>query len=175
MMVRGGNLQPPEQWRPQSTTEKKSINLTVTAKASSQQPSNAKVLQLLEGQSQKAYMESGLFSHVAVSKEPTDLRAEVKIIEEGSEALASISGFISGFTFGIIPGYAKENVIMVTTFRDQAGKELGSIRKSETLSFWIQLFLVAVMPFREEPQAIVRDTYHDLNRATLDQARPTDS
>jgi hypothetical protein len=71
----------------------------------------------------------------------------------------------------MIPGYAKENVIMVTTFRDQAGKELGSIRKSETLSFWIQLFLVAVMPFREEPQAIVRDTYYDLNRATLDQAR----
>ena len=100
MMVRGGNLQPPEQWPPQSTSEKKSINLTVTAKASSQQPSNAKVLQLLEGQSQKAYMESGLFSHVAVSKEPTDLRAEVEIIEEGSEALASISGFISGLLLG---------------------------------------------------------------------------
>jgi hypothetical protein len=101
----------------------------------------------------------------------SSLRADVEYIEEGSKALASVSGFICGFTFGMIPGYVKANITTVTTFRDQAGKELGSIRQSETYSFWMQLFLVTVMPFREEPQSVARGIYFDLNRATLAQAR----
>ena len=171
MMVRGGNLQPPETWPPVSNAEKKAINLSVTAKAFDGSSTNAKLLQLLEGQSQKAYMESGLFSQITLSKDPAALRAEVEYIEEGSKLLASVSGFICGFTFGMIPGYVKANIITVTTFRDQAGKELGSIRRSETYSFWMQLFLVTIMPFREEPQSVARSIYFDLNRATLDQAR----
>jgi hypothetical protein len=171
MMVREGSLHPPQTWPPVSAGEKKALNLTVTSKGPKGANTNAKLLQLLEGQSQKAYMESGLFSTITVSKEPADLHADVEYIEEGSQALASLSGFISGFTFGMIPGYVKANIVSVTTFKDQTGKELGTIRKSEAYSFWIQLFLVAVMPFREEPQAVARSIYYDLNRLTLDQAR----
>ena len=171
MMLRGGTLQPPPTWPPASVAEKKAINLTVTSKGPDGLNTNPKLLQLLEGQSQKAYMESGLFSKITLSKDPADLRAEVEYIEEGSRALASISGFICGFTFGMIPGYVKANVISVTTFKDQTGKELGTIRQSETYSFWMQLFLVTVMPFRDEPLAVARGIYYDLNRVTLDQAR----
>jgi hypothetical protein len=146
----------------------------VTSKGLKGANTNAKLLQLLEEQSQKAYMESGLFSKITLSKDLADLRAEVEYIEEGSQALASISGFICGFTFGMIPGYVKANIVSVTTFKDQTGKELGTIRQSEAYSFWVQLFLVAVMPFREEPQAIARGIYYDLNRVTLDQARATE-
>jgi hypothetical protein len=171
MMLRGNTLQAPQTWPPAGSAEKKTINLLVTSKGPDGPTTNVKLLHLLEGQSQKAYMESGLFSNISLSNDPADLRAEVVYIEEGSRALASISGFICGFTFGVIPGYVKANIISVTTFKDPTGKELGTIRQSETISFWMQLFLVTVMPFREEPQAVARGIYYDLNRVTLDQAR----
>ena len=171
MFVRGGNLQPPTTWPPASTAEKKALSLIVTAKPADESKAGSKRQQLLEGQAQKAYIESGLFSQVTLTKDPAALHANIEYLEEGNRALASISGFISGFTFGIIPGYAEATLSTVTTFEDQNGKELGSIRKSETCSFWIQLFLIAVMPFREEPQATARGIYYDLNRATIEQAR----
>ena len=170
ILVRGGNLEPPGMWPPTSTAEKKALSLTVTAKPVDKSEAGLKRQQLQEGQAQKAYMESGLFSQVTLTKGASALHVNVEYLEEGSQALASISGFISGFTFGIIPGYAEAELITVTIFEDQTGKELGSIRKSETCSFWVQLFLIAVMPFREEPQATARGIYYDLNRATIDQA-----
>jgi hypothetical protein len=86
-------------------------------------------------------------------------------------ALARASGFLCGFTLGMIPAVVRENIIAVTTFRDRAGKELGSIRQSEMVSEWMQLFLIFAMPFRDEPQSIARSVYYDLNRATLEQAQ----
>ena len=126
---------------------------------------------LFRGQSQKAYIESGLFTQINLSKEPADLRAEIEYTEEGNMALARASGFLCGFTLGMIPAVVRENIIAVTTFRDWAGKELGSIRQSEMVSEWMQLFLIFAMPFRDEPQSIARSVYYDLNRATLEQAQ----
>jgi hypothetical protein len=172
MLVRGGNLQPLKTWPPANTAEKKALTLTITVKSADQAAAQSTRQQLLEGQAQKAYMESELFSQVNVpTKDPATLQANVEYREDGSKGLAAISGFICGFTLGIIPGYAGGELISVTTFKDQAGKELGVIRKSETYSFWMQLFLIGVMPFREGIEASARGIYYDLNRATLDQAR----
>jgi hypothetical protein len=172
MLVRGGNLQPPTTWPPANTAEKKVLTLTITVTSADQAAAQSTRQQLLEGQAQKAYMESELFSQVNVlTKDPATLQANVEYREDGSEGLASISGFICGFTLGIIPGYASGELISVTTFKDQAGKELGVIRKSERYSFWMQLFLIGVMPFREGIEASARGIYYDLNRATLEQAR----
>jgi len=52
------------------------------------------------------------------------------------------------------PAVVTENIIAVTTFRDRAGKELGSIRQSEMVSVWMQLLLIFAMPFREEPNQL---------------------
>jgi hypothetical protein len=170
ILVRGGDLQPPGAWPPASKAEKKALTLTVIAKEVDGSKTQPALKQLLEGQAQRAYMESGLFSQVTLTENPSSLHANVEYSEEGSKGLASVSGFICGFTMGIIPGYVKADLSTLTTFKDQTGKELGSIRKSETYSFWMQLFLIAVMPFREELQATARGIYYDWNRATIDQA-----
>jgi hypothetical protein len=125
---------------------------------------------LIEGQAQKAYTDSTLFSHVGVAKDSSDLVAEIRIREEGSKTLAGISGFICGFTWGIIPGYANATFNMETVFKNSSGNEIGSINKHESVSFWMQLFLVFAMPFRDEPKHVFREVYYDLHRATLDQA-----
>lgn len=60
---------------------------------------------------------------------------------------------------------------MQTVFRDASGNKMGSINKSESMSIWMQLFLVAAMPFRDDLNAVMREIYYDLNRVTLDEAR----
>jgi len=173
MMVRGDQLQPPTQWPPEKPLQTKSIALEVKSQFESSGASkqNEAAMHLIEGQAQKAYTDSALFSHVTVSKEQADLLAEIQITEDGNKALAGISGFISGFTMGIIPGYAHATLTSQTVFRNNAGEEIGTIKKSESISFWIQIFLVAAMPFRDEPKVVARDVYYDLNRATLAEAR----
>jgi hypothetical protein len=116
-------------------------------------------------------MESTLFTHVSVTTEPSDVIADIRTSEDYNKALSFMSGFICGYTMGIIPAYGKATVNMHTVFRDASGKEMGSINKSESVSVWMQLFLIAAMPFRDDMNAVMRDIYYDLNRVTLDEAR----
>jgi hypothetical protein len=128
-------------------------------------------MHIIEGQAQKAYTDSALFTHVSVTAEPADLVADIEVMEDGSKALAGISGFICGYTLGIIPGYAHVTITLNTVFRDNSGTERGNIRKSESVSLWMQLFLLAAMPFRDDLKVVEREIYYDLNRATLEEAR----
>ena len=175
MMVRGDQLQTPTQWPPDKPIHMRSIALTVKNQfpANGSSPQHVQAMHLIEGQAQKAYTDSALFTHVTVAKESADLTADIQITEDGNKALAGISGFISGFTMGIIPGYAHATLTSQTVFRNKSGEEIGTIKKSESYSFWIQLFLVAAMPFRDDPKVVARDVYYDLNRATLAEARAT--
>ncbi len=173
MMLRGDQLQPPTQWPPEKPLQMKSIALVVKSQFESNGSSkeNESAMHLIEGQAQKAYTDSALFSHVTVAKEQADVLAEIRITEDGNKFLAGISGFISGFTMGIVPGYAHATLTSQTVFKNNADEEIGTIEKSESISFWIQIFLVAAMPFRDEPKVVARDVYYDLNRATLAEAR----
>ncbi|HEX6532854.1 MAG TPA: hypothetical protein VF019_09525 [Nitrospira sp.] len=171
--VRGDDIKIDSKWPLEGVIATKSVSLSVTGNFSSgtsTEPTNPRAMQLIEGQAQKAYMDSALFSQVSLAKEQSDLKAEVRVTEEGSKALAGISGFISGFSMGLIPGYVHATLTMETVFKNQAGSEIGSIKKSESVSLWIQLFLVLAMPFKDNPNHVIRDIYYDLNRATLDQA-----
>jgi hypothetical protein len=171
--VRGGDLTVSPQFPLVNGVSSKSVVLSISGNVGSEDsttPTHPQALQLIEGQAQRAYMDSTLFSHVSVTKEPGDILAEIHVREDGSEALAFLSGFISGFSMGIIPGYANATLTMDTVFKNQFGNEIGSIKKSESVSIWIQLFLVFAMPFKEEPKHVIRDIYYDLNRATLEQA-----
>lgn len=170
VIVRADNLHLQETWPPANSIREKAINLSVTAKASDGTRTSPSVVQSLESQSQKAYTESGLFERINLTTEPTDFRAEIEYIEEPDRGLSRASGFLFGLILGMIPAVVKQDIISVTTFRDRAGKELGSIRQSETVSVWMHLFLLFAMPFREGPQSTARSVYYDLNRATLEQA-----
>lgn len=174
VLARGGELQLPAQWPLQSVPEKKSITLEVARdfKGSSNMPAEARQKQFtrLQELAVKAYESSGLFSRVSTSGEPTDLRAQIVIKEEGNETLAFISGFISGFTFLVIPGYGTADMVMITTVTGRAQKVLGLIRKQEPISIWIQIFLVFAMPFRDSMEQFDRQLFTDLHRATIDEA-----
>nr|BFD41605.1 hypothetical protein FFPRI1PSEUD_31040 [Pseudomonas sp. FFPRI_1] len=61
---------------------------------------------------------------------------------------------------------AKNTFTQETVFKDKAGKELGRIRKSESVRTWMQLLLIVAIPFQQD----TRDVVQELARSTLDEA-----
>lgn len=174
LMVREGNSPSISQWPlQQSSTETKTISLDATGRIVSdgnEHPVNEIYLEKFRHQTIKAYNDSGLFAEAALNKENSDFKAEVTIIEKGSGTGAFISGFISGFTFTMIPAYASGDLIIKTTFKDEEKNLLQVIEKKESFSFWIQLFLLFAMPFKDGPETVIEKIHYDLNRLVIKEA-----
>lgn len=174
LMAREGDLKLPAQWPPQSNLAgKKSISLNVTGvfnPESSNQGASQQALEMYRAQALKAYVESGIFSEVNATGASSDIQADISIVEEGSQGLAFLSGFISGYTMGLIPGYASIDLTAKTAYKDRAGTVLASLSKKEELGFWIQIFLLFAMPFVDGPDTVTKAAHYDLHRITIDEA-----
>jgi len=167
-MTRDGDVKPPAQWPPHSNQQaKKSIALHVI-EAGSQAISPDGAEDFRE-QAVKAYSESGLFSSVVTTGEPTDLHADITILGYGSDGL-SWSGAISALTLTMIPGVVSQDLVTNTTYRDRQPKVIGIIEKYARLGFWIQFFLLFAMPFVDGPSTIMNETQYDLHRITIEEA-----
>lgn len=173
MMVRDGNVKPPAQWPPHSSQqEKKTIALhvvEVVRQGGSSQGTSPDAAEDFLAQAVKAYTESGLFSSVVTTGEPTDLRADITIIAKGGDGL-SWSGAISALTLTMIPGVVSQDLIAKTSYKDRQQKVIGIIEKSEGLGFWIQFFLLFAMPFVDGPTMIMNETQYDMHRVTIEEA-----
>ncbi|MBN7735426.1 hypothetical protein JX616_26405, partial [Klebsiella pneumoniae] len=82
------------------------------------------------------------------------------------EQFSMASAIITGVTYFIIPSTAKNTFTLETVFKDNDGKELGRVRKSESLRTWMQLLLIVAVPFRHDTHEVVQA----LTRSTLDEA-----
>lgn len=111
-----------------------------------------------------AYRQSGRFARVSTDKVESDLYAEATLYN--NEQFSMASAIITGATFFVIPSTAKNTFTLETVFKDKDGKELGRIRKSESVRTWMQLLLIVAIPF----QADTRDVVQQLARSTLDEA-----
>jgi hypothetical protein len=173
MMVRDGNVKPPAQWPLHlSQQEKKSIALHVIEvgrQGGSSQGTSPGAAVDFSAQAVKAYTESGLFSSVVTTGEPTDLRADITIIVKGDDGL-SWSVAISAFTLTLIPGVVSQDLIANTSYKDGQQKVIGIIEKNEGLGFWIQFFLIFAMPFVDGPNTIMNETQYDIHRVTIEEA-----
>jgi hypothetical protein len=173
MMVREGKVKPPTQWPPQQTQQqKKSIGLVVAGaldpKGLSQMP-RMETVESVRRQAFKAYTESGLFSSVVTSGEPTDLRADIAVIEDEGGG-PGVWAYLSALTFAMIPGYVSEELIVSTSFSDRQKRSLDSVEQKEELGFWMQFFLLFAMPFTEATASISQSVHYDMHRATIQEA-----
>lgn len=172
-MVRDGNVNPPAQWPPHSSQqEKKSIALHVIEvgrQGGSSQGTSPNAAGDARAQAVKSYTESGLFSSVVTTGEPTDLRADITIVEKGGDSL-SWSGAISALTLTMIPGVVSQDLIANTSYKDRQQKVIGVIEKNEGLGFWIQFFLLFAMPFVDGPNTIMNETQYDMHRVIIEEA-----
>jgi hypothetical protein len=173
MMVREGKVRPPAAWPPQQTQpQKKSIGLSVAGlmnPSGAHQMPRVETIEMARGQAVRAYTESGLFSSVAVTDEPTDLRADIAVIEDGSDGIG-VFGYLSALTFTMIPGYVSEDVIVKTSYTDRGKKLLDMVEKKEELGFWMQFFLLFTMPFIDGPSEVSQSAHYDIQRVTVEEA-----
>lgn len=164
---RSGETKPSEPWPKSKGPGKQSISLLISGESyigDMRQDIPQQMIEAWQTAAANAYKESGLFSEVTIGAADTDLRAEIHFLDQG-EANTGMA-FLSGLTLTLIPAAGKTEFTVKTTLRDKEGQELGAFEKKETLSFWIQLFLVFVMPFNS-PGSVGYDVLYDLNRATL--------
>jgi hypothetical protein len=167
---RTGDFKPPASWPLSTTPGKQSISLLVTGEAlvnGKRQDIPQQVMQGWQDAAMKAYTDSGLFSDVIMGAAMTDLRAEVHMLERG-EANQGLA-FLSGFTFTLIPCKAEDEVVLKTTLKNKEGQDLGTFEKTDSMSMWVQFFLIFIMPFNW-PNTVATDLFYDLHRATISQA-----
>ncbi len=111
-----------------------------------------------------SFRQSNRFSRVSTDKVDSDIYAEATL--HNNEQFNMASAIITGVTFFIIPTTAKNTFTLETVFKDKDGKELGRVKKSESVRTWMQLVLIVGIPFRADTREVVEA----LTRSTLDEA-----
>jgi hypothetical protein len=167
---RGGEPQQPTTWPLSKGPGKQSISLVITGEGivnGQKADVHRAAISAWEQSAEKAYKDSGLFSDIKMGAADTDLRAEIHVIDRG-EASTGLA-FLSGFTMTLIPAKASGEYVVKTVLKNKGGEQLGSFEKKEPMTFWIQLFLIFIMPFNW-PNTVATESLYDLNRATVIQA-----
>lgn len=172
---RGGGTEAPRSWPTSKTADRQSISLLVSGEAlinGEMRDVPQQAIAAWEHVAEKAYRESGVFSDVRIGAADTDLRAEIHMLDRGEASMAM--ALLSGLTLTLIPTKAEDEMVMKTTLRNKAGRQLGVYEGKETVSTWIQFFLIFMMPFYS-PGSVVQEVIYDLNRATINQAAGTEA
>ncbi|AZF50696.1 hypothetical protein C4J85_0178 [Pseudomonas sp. R4-34-07] len=110
------------------------------------------------------FRQSNRFARVSTDKVDSDIYADATLYN--NEQFSMASAIITGVTFFIIPSTAKNTFTLETVFKDKDGKELGRVKKSESVRTWMHLVLIVGIPF----QADTREVVEALTRSTLDEA-----
>jgi hypothetical protein len=106
---------------------------------------NARSTETLQKEIKKILSASPVFAEAAAGAGTGDYHLSFVFRDEGNEALAFLSGFISGFTLTIIPAYAKDNFILTIDVK-QNDRVLKTYSYRDHVNTWIQLFLVFLTP-----------------------------
>ncbi|UZE18151.1 hypothetical protein LOY70_00740 [Pseudomonas sp. B21-054] len=112
----------------------------------------------------ETFRDSGRFTRVSTDKVASDIYAEATL--SNNEKFSMASAIITGATFFIIPSTAQNTFTLETVFKDKDGKELGRVKKSESVRTWMHLVLIVGIPFQQD----TRDVVQALTRSTLDEA-----
>ena len=167
---RSGKTELPASWPISKEPAKYSISLLVTGEGivnGRRQDAPQAMIQAWQAAAEKAYKDSGLFSDVKVGASETDIRAEIHVTDRG-EASTGMA-VLSGLTLTLFPANGHDEMVIKTTLKNKEGQELGTFEKKDTLSFWIQFFLIFIMPFNW-PNTVAAEMLYDLHRATISEA-----
>lgn len=95
-----------------------------------------------------AFKNSQLFSNHTFdpsTKAEQDYTIEVNIYNHGNEQLAFISGFITGFSLGVIPGAVTDNYTLELKAIDKDGRVLSELTNKDSITTWGGIWFIPVM------------------------------
>ncbi len=97
-----------------------------------------------------------------------DHRAEIHVLQR--EEYPSIwRRLASIFTAFVVPTYVQFEIIITTTIKNRELQSLGTFEKAETVTGWLQLFLIFLTPFHG-PYGVWDELMYDLTRSIISQA-----
>lgn len=170
-VYRADHLLPLSQWPPEPLQRKKSISIVVAGEGVLEEKEVDILVESIKDWRKltvRAYSESDLFSEVKPGLFETDLRAEVKIINEGKVKLRALSGF----TLSLIPFKTTDKFIVRTTIKDRDGNTLGIFEKSEDVNslVWLANGLIPILIIDQIIKESIAETIYDLNRSIISEA-----
>lgn len=76
---------------------------------------------------------------------PDRYHLDVEFRNEGNMGLAFVSGFVSGLTFTIVPGFARDEYVLKVNVQ-QGDRLLKTYSYNDYMDTWIQVLLIVLMP-----------------------------
>ncbi len=128
----------------------KKIYASFDVKAFGPRGENKKFEQRLEKEIQKILTQSLAFAQLEPNKNDGEYHYSFVYRDEGNEALAFLSGFISGFTLAVVPAYARDNYILSIDVK-QGDKLIKTYTYRDHMNSWIEALLLVVTPIYWPP------------------------
>lgn len=125
---------------------------------------------LLKPQLEAALRDSGLFSRYTLDqfqKQPGDYTLKLNVYNSGSEGAAMVSGMITGFSMGIIPGSAKDEYTMTLQVLDDRGQPIEVGQNHDSVRTWMGLIFIPMMA--HTPADAISDSFRRQLNALLKQ------
>jgi hypothetical protein len=125
---------------------------------------------MLKPQLESALRDSGMFSRYTLDqfqKQPGDYTLKLNVYNSGSAGAAMVSGMITGFTLGIIPGSAKDEYTMTLQVLDEQGKAIKVGENRDSVRTWMGLVFIPMMG--NTPAEAVNDSFRRQFNALLKQ------
>ena len=108
---------------------------------------------------QNAAQKTDLFSEMSFDAEKqneSDYTLKIKLYNHGDEGIAFISGFLCGFTLGVVPGFAEDNFMLELEAIDNQGTVISSHTNEDTVHTWLGLWFI---PFADNtPEKAIENT-----------------
>lgn len=117
-----------------------------------------------------AIKKTELFSQVDFTQRDAaniDYTVSVNVYNHGNEAGAAVSGFIAGFTFGVIPGMATDNYVVEIEVKDNLGNVLSKRVNRDSIDTWIGIWFIPQMSNTPE-KAMTNVLQNQISSALID-------
>jgi len=121
---------------------------------------NARGVAIFQEEIEKVFRQSNFFQKHSPGVGSGDYHFSMVLQNEGNMCLAGISGFISGLTLTIIPGYAKDEYILTVDVKKE-GEVLKQYQYRHYMDTWIQLFMI-FLTATHNPQEVARQVIDDM-------------
>lgn len=124
----------------------------------------------LKPQLEASLRDSGLFSRYTLDefqKQPGDYTLKLNVYNSGASGAAMLSGFISGFTFMVIPATAKDEYTMTLQVLDAQNQPVLAGQNNESVRTWMGLIFIPMMAF--SPAEAINDSFRRQLNALLKQ------
>ena len=116
----------------------------------------------------KVFDENELFSAYTFDpfeKDKADYTIELHIYNHGNTGGAAISGFLSGFTLGVIPGAATDNYTLRSAVIGKNGEKLAEDSTKDSVTTWVGIWFIPAAG--NTPQKAFDETVSNLIKDSL--------